>query len=97
TRRMLFMADGYAADGEFDELALKLLRKLREAEGRRLPHSVLLKRMKLDAKAFRQLVETLIERGDVAVEVAKTAGRDSVAYRLSGKQGEEGVKEGGAE
>ncbi|MEL6739642.1 MAG: bifunctional DNA primase/polymerase [Planctomycetota bacterium] len=97
TRRMLYMADGYAADGEFDELALKLLRKLREADGYRLPHSVLPKRMKLDAKAFRQLVETLIERGDVAVEVAKTAGRDSVAYRLAGNQGEQGVKEGGAE
>tara|TARA_R110000782_G_scaffold30348_6_gene75527 strand:+ start:27064 stop:29274 length:2211 start_codon:yes stop_codon:yes gene_type:complete len=97
TRRMLYMASGYAAEGEFDELALRLLRKLREAEDRRLPHSLLLKRMKLDAKAFRQLVETLVERGDVAVEVAKTAGRDAVTYRLAEKDGEEGVNEGGAE
>ena len=97
TRRMLYMASGYAAEGEFDELALRLLRKLREAEGRRLPHSLLLKRMKLDAKAFRQLVETLVERGDVAVEVAKTAGRDAVTYRLAEKDGEEGVNEGWAE
>jgi hypothetical protein len=97
TRRMLYMASGYAAEGEFDELTLRLLRKLREADGRRLPHSLLLKRMKLDAKAFRQLVETLVERGDVAVEVAKTAGRDAVTYRLAEKDGEEGVNEGGAE
>ncbi|MEO0716002.1 MAG: hypothetical protein AAFY58_03320, partial [Planctomycetota bacterium] len=96
TRQMLFMADGYAADGEFDELALKLLRKLREADGRRLPHSVLLKRMKVDTKTFRQAIETLIERGDLAVETAKTAGRDAVCYRLAEKEGEEGVKEGGA-
>ncbi len=97
TRRMLYMASGYAAEGEFDELALRLLRKLREAADRRLPHSLLLKRMKLDAKAFRQLVETLVERGDVAVEVAKTAGRDAVTYRLAEKDGEEGVNEGGPE
>ncbi|MDX9911235.1 MAG: bifunctional DNA primase/polymerase [Phycisphaerales bacterium] len=97
TRRMLYMASGYAAEGEFDELALRLLRKLREAEDRRLPHSLLLKRMKLDAKAFRQLVETLVERGDIAVEVAKTAGRDAVTYRLAEKDGEEGVNEGGSE
>jgi len=97
TKRMLFMAAGYAAEGEFDELALRLLRKLREAKGGRLPHSVLLKRMKLDAKAFRQLVDTLVERGDVAVDIAKTAGRDAVAYRLAVKQGETGVKEVGAE
>ncbi|MGP1272709.1 MAG: bifunctional DNA primase/polymerase [Phycisphaerales bacterium] len=97
TQRMLYMASGYAAEGEFDELALRLLRKLREAADRRLPHSLLLKRMKLDAKAFRQLVETLVERGDVAVEVAKTAGRDAVTYRLAEKDGEEGVNEGGPE
>ncbi|GAB4549488.1 MAG: hypothetical protein Tsb0013_10760 [Phycisphaerales bacterium] len=96
TRRMLYMADGYAAEGEFDELALKLLRKLRDADGRRLPHSVLLKRMKVDTKTFRQAIETLIERGDLAVETAKTAGRDAVCYRLAEKEGEEGVKEGGA-
>ncbi|RMF71989.1 MAG: DUF3987 domain-containing protein [Acidobacteria bacterium] len=97
TRRMLFMASSYAAEGEFDELALRLLRKLREAGGHRLPHSVLLKRMKLDAKTFRQVVETLVERGDIAVEVAKTAGRDAVAYRLAGNEGEEGVNEVRAE
>lgn len=97
TQRMLFMASGYAAEGEFDELALRLIRKVREAPGRSLPHSVLLKRMKLDTKAFRQLVETLMERGDLAVETAKTAGRDAVCYRLAEKEGEEGVKEGGAE
>jgi hypothetical protein len=94
TRRMLHMAAGYAAEGEFDELALRLLRKLREADGGALPHSVLLKRMKLDAKAFRQLIETLVERGDVAVDIAKTAGRDAVVYRMAVKQGETRVKEG---
>lgn len=93
-RRMLHMAAGYAAEGEFDELALRLMRKLREADGHAPPHSVLLKRMKLDAKAFRQLIETLVERGDVAVDIAKTAGRDAVVYRMAVKQGETRVNEG---
>jgi hypothetical protein len=97
TRRMLYMAAGYAAEGDFDELSLRLIRKVREAPGRSLPHSVLLKRMKVDTKTFRQVVETLIERGDLSVETAKTAGRDAVCYRVAEKEGEEGVKEGGAE
>jgi hypothetical protein len=93
THRMLFMATGHAAENPFDEQALRLIRKLRESKDGALPHSTLLKRMKLDAKTFRQLVDTLIERGDLAIEVAKTAGRDATAYRLVGKQGEPGVKE----
>jgi len=95
TRRMLFMADGYAAEGEFDELALKLLRMLREAPGCVLPHSVLLKRMRMESKAFRLLVETLIERGDIEAEITKTGGRDAICYRLAGKEGERSGKEVG--
>ncbi|MEQ9097106.1 MAG: bifunctional DNA primase/polymerase [Phycisphaerales bacterium] len=100
SRRMLHMAAGYAAEGEFDELALRLMRRLREAPARSVPHSVLLKRMKVDTKTFRQVIETLIERGDLAVESCKTAGRDAISYRLpvgiDGKEGEGRVKEGGS-
>jgi predicted ArsR family transcriptional regulator len=64
-----------------------------------MPHSTLLKRMKVDTKTFRQVIETLIERGDLAVESCKTAGRDAISYRLAGgdegKEGEGRVKEGG--
>lgn len=98
TQRMLFMATGHTAENAFDEQALRIIRKLRDAEGHTLPHSVLLKRMKLEAKTFRQIIETLVERGDVGVEVAKTAGRDATAYSLvagSGNQGERRVNEGG--
>jgi hypothetical protein len=99
TRRMLHMAAGYAAEGEFDELVLRLLRKVGEAPSRSMPHSTLLKRMKVDTKTFRQVIETLIERGDLAVESCKTAGRDAISYRLAGgdegKEGEGRVKEGG--
>lgn len=97
TRRMLYMASGYAAEGEFDELALRLIRKLREVPDRALAHSVLLKRMKLDAKTFRQVVETLIERGDLSVDTFRTGGRDATCYRLAENEGEARVNEGGSE
>ena len=58
TRRMLFMAHGHVAENPFHAECLKLIKKLREAPDQTLPHSVLLKRMKLDAKTFQGLIET---------------------------------------
>jgi hypothetical protein len=84
--RMLFMAAGHAAEGDFDAMALRAIRKLREAPGRALPHSTLLKRMKIDAKTFRELIETLIQTGDVLAESVATAGRSGLVYRYVGDQ-----------
>ena len=97
TTRMLFMAAGHAAETPFDELALRAMRKLREAPGKTLRHSVLLKRMKIDSRSFHDLMETLIQRSDVRAETVATAGRAAVLYRLAEKEGEEGVNEGGPE
>jgi len=83
TRRSLHMVGGHVADTPFDAECLKLLRKLGEAPERRLPHSVLLKRMKMDASSFVDLVKTLEERGDIAVAVVPGAGRHGRAYRLA--------------
>lgn len=82
TRRMLFMASQHVADNPFHAECLRLLKKLREAPGQQLPHSVLLKRMKMPSRAFSDLVETLLQRGDVATLKIETAGRTGVAYRL---------------
>ena len=90
TKRMLFMAAGHVADNPFDAACLKVIEKLRGAPGRTLGHSVLLKRMKVDVKGFRELIETLVQRGEVVVEPVATAGRTGFAYRLVG----ETVKEG---
>jgi hypothetical protein len=89
TRRMLFMAAQHVAESEFDANCLKLIRKLRGAEDHTLDHSKLLKRMKMDCRSFQELVTTLIQRGDVEVITASTAGRPNTKYRLR-------VKEGGA-
>ncbi|MGD8453628.1 MAG: hypothetical protein PVJ57_17580 [Phycisphaerae bacterium] len=84
TRRMLFMASSHVADNPFHAECLKLLEKLRDAPGQELPHSVLLKRMKTDAKTFGTLVETLAQQGDIEVVTAPTPGRNMRAYRLAG-------------
>ena len=82
TRRMLFMAHNHVADNPFHADCLKLLRKLREAPDRTLPHSVLLKRMKLDAKTFQELITTLEQQGDVQVVTTSRPGSSFRAYRL---------------
>jgi hypothetical protein len=96
TRRMLFMAANHAAETPFDELALRAMRKIREAPDGALPHSVLLKRMKMDSRSFHDLVDTLVQRGDVLVDSESTAGRSALIYRLAEKEGEGRVKEVGA-
>jgi hypothetical protein len=81
---MLFMAHSHVADNPFHAECLKLLRKLREAPERQLTHSVLLKRMKTDAKTFQELIATLEQQGDVATVTQTTAGRPQRAYQLAG-------------
>lgn len=87
-RRMLFMAAGHVAENPFHADCLRLLKKLREAPGRSLPHHTLLKRMKMDAKSFRELIETLIQRGDIVIDAVATEGRTRTAYRLVVSEGE---------
>ncbi len=84
TRRMLFMAQEFVADNPFHAECLKVIKKLREAPGNELPHSVLLKRVKLDAKGFLSLVETLEQQGDIVVRMQPAAGpgRPTRFYRL---------------
>lgn len=82
TRRMLFMAHSHVADNPFHAECLKLLRKLREAPDRTLPHSTLLKRMKLDSKSFAALIDTLCQQGEVQVVTTPRAGWPVRAYRL---------------
>jgi hypothetical protein len=88
TKRMLFMAQAHVADNPFHADCLKFLQKLRDAPGRELAHSVLLKRMKVNAKYFQALVITLEERGDIAHRPQSTAGRPGLFYRLARDTGE---------
>jgi hypothetical protein len=82
TRRALYMVGGHVADTPFAAECLKLLGKLREAPGHVLEHSVLLKRMKMDARSFNELIGTLADRGDIFPDGAPGAGRTGRVYRL---------------
>ncbi len=81
-RRMLFMTQAHVAANPFHAECLKFLDKLRGAPGRELAHSVLLKRMKTDAKTFLAMVTTLEQRGDIEIRTQSTSGRSGRFYRL---------------
>ncbi|MBP9032468.1 MAG: bifunctional DNA primase/polymerase [Pseudomonadales bacterium] len=95
TRRMLFMASSHVADNPFHADCLKLMEKLRDAPGHELPHSVLLKRMKMDAKTFGALVETLAQQGDIEVVTTPRPGWHVRSYRLAGANLEGETSPGG--
>jgi hypothetical protein len=97
TRRMLFMAASHVADNPFHAECLKLLEKLRDAPGNELPHSVLLKRMKMDAKTFSVLIETLAQQGDIQVVTVPRAGSALRLYRLPQGVKPEGETSAGGE
>ncbi|QDU33035.1 hypothetical protein KS4_10760 [Poriferisphaera corsica] len=82
-RRMLYMAASHAAESAFHAECLKAITKLREAPNQELAHSVLLKRMKMKAKDFKDLIETLIQRGDIQVITTPRAGSPMVVYKLN--------------
>lgn len=82
TRRMLFMAAGHVAENPFHAECLKVMQKLRAAPNRELPHQVLLKRMKMEATRFRELMQTLMVQGDVRGADLTTTGRTGTVYRL---------------
>ena len=84
TGRMLFMAQNYVADNPFHAACLKLMQKLRESPDGELPHSVLLKRMKTDARTFLELISTLEQRGDLEIVTIPRAGTARKSYRLRG-------------
>jgi hypothetical protein len=82
TRRMLFMAKSHVADNPFHASCLKLVQKLRAAPGRKLAHSVALKRMKIGASEFKDLVATLEQQGDIRTLVTERSGSSIREYQL---------------
>jgi len=83
------MAEGHVAENPFHAECLKAIEKLGNAPDHALPHSVLLKRMKIKAKDFREITDTLIQRGDIEIDTTPRAGSAVVVYRLKA-----GVKPG---
>jgi hypothetical protein len=80
TKRMLFMANSHVSENPFHAECMKFMRKLQAAPDKRLTHSVLLKRMKIDAKTFQEIVTTLEQQGDIVPRTITTAGRPQKCY-----------------
>jgi hypothetical protein len=83
TKRMLFMASSYVADNPFEAECLKFIRLLRQSNGS-LSHSSALRKMHMPAELFSKLMQTLEQRGEVAigVEAAEKQGRPTRSYKL---------------
>jgi len=81
-QRMLFMAQAHVANGPFDAECLRAMNKLREAPGRMMPRSGLLRCMKIEARALDNIMATLEQRGDVQVQMKSTGGRPGTTYKL---------------
>jgi len=98
-RRMLFMTQAHVAANPFHAECLKFLEKLRGAPGLELPHSVLLKRMKMDTKNFMLIVNTLEQRGDIVIRNQPTATKPGRFYQLVGttREQESGEEPGESE
>lgn len=78
----LARAREHVAAGDFDALCKKAIAAL-QATGGVLSHSHLLKRMKLPARQFLDLIGTLDQRGDIAkTEIPSKFGRPAIGYRL---------------
>lgn len=93
-RRMLLMAQAHVADNPFHAECLKVLQKLRTAPGGELPHSTLLRRMKIDAKTFLGIVTTLEQRGDIVARTESTRGARGRYYRVVGQMPVDGTTDG---
>lgn len=78
-RRLLYMVEGHVAINPFDSQCLKLIRKIKEAGGN-MSHMDALRAMRIDAKAMRDIVESLIQQGKILASSQKTKGKPHTRY-----------------
>jgi hypothetical protein len=82
-KRMLFMAQSHVAENPFHSICLKALKKIFETNGAGIAHSSLLKKMKLDAKTFSGVIDTLKQSGDIEMVNESTGGMPRTIYKLT--------------
>ena len=81
-QRMLYLVQCYVAENDFDALCLKVKQKLRQEDQRTILHSVLLKRMKIEKTNFKNLIDTMLEQGDIETVTIKTKTKNGTGYHL---------------
>ena len=78
--RMLWMATQHVSDNPFHASCLRAMKRIREAKGGQIDHSVLLKRMKTDSKTLSAITQTLVQQGDLDIVPQETGGRPKIIY-----------------
>lgn len=73
TQRMLYMAELYVTNSEYDAQAMKILRIVKQKQGH-ISHRLLLRNSHLDKDSFKRVVETLIESGTLRREYGPQGG-----------------------
>jgi cytosine/adenosine deaminase-related metal-dependent hydrolase len=81
TRRMLFMADNYVYESQFDEKCKKVVRFLRGSGGM-LRHGVLLRKCREPSDEFKRIITTLEENGTLQKYLERTQTKTAIVYKL---------------
>ena len=84
--QMLGLIDRYGAGSPFEQQCQRVLEILQHADGHRVQRSILMRKMKLPAKQFSELTNTLRERDDITMDMVKTSGRTAHFFQLIGVQ-----------
>jgi hypothetical protein len=82
TRRMIYLADMWVADGEFDRRQKQVLRHV-VAAGGRISHSALVRKLqRMTARERGDLIHNLVETRQLARIEEDTRGRTAVFYAM---------------
>ncbi|MBN1909792.1 MAG: DUF3987 domain-containing protein [Pirellulales bacterium] len=82
TRRQIFLAASYVAENPFHAECLKVLRKLREADGQ-MARRQLMRAMRCKAADFDQIISTLLQQGDIVPVQISTKTKPAQGYQLA--------------
>ena len=82
TRRMLYMADQFVYESQYDEAAKKLLRIIGSRKDG-LRHVDLLRRSHMDRGTFDKVVETLLESEQIIKTESESGRRKGLVYALN--------------
>ena len=81
-RGMLNQTKIHVSENPFHKACLKVRRKLQSDPLWTLSHSVLLKRMKIDARSLQQVISTMAQSGEIEIISTPTKSVPHIDYRL---------------
>ena len=83
-KRQLYLAGTYVAENSFHGECLKVIRSLQKAPFQTMKRQNVLRMMKCKAVELDQIMDTLLQRGDVERVAIKSKTKAAVGYRLIG-------------